>query len=371
MKKRAKIIIAVVCAVLVAGGAVAYAFLPHPLNYPIGSIKSVGSSVVVSSKTDDSVTIYKEGGGEFKILMFTDMHLDGDNSTSYTTVSHLVDNITREKPDLVLLGGDNVTSALNSVRCRQLAKIFEKLGVYWAGILGNHEGDNTLSASREKMMKIFTSHEHCLMLTGPEDIDGCCNYALTITDPDGGHLHTFFCLDTHDRMSAELKEQYGLDPEERYYDGVHPNQVEWYSAKAAELVAAYPGCRSTVLIHIPLPQYEEAAQTGDFIYGGKLENVCDSEYDSGLFAAIKESATTQTVFCGHDHLNTFGALYDGVILSYIEPSGYGSYSAGSKLGYEEKDWLQGYTMLTVKADGTYAHKQVRNSAIPVEPSASE
>ena len=115
-------------------------------------------------------------------------------------------------------------------------------------------------------------------------------------------------------------------------------------------------------MHIPLPQQKELAEKGEFLYGVNLEGVCASAVDQGLFDAVKQSGTTNTVFCGHDHLNTFGADYQGILLSYIEPSGYGAYGA-KKLGYEEKDWLQGYTVLVIKNDGTFEQNQVRNSTL--------
>ena len=130
MKKKKIVRIIVCCAVslLLAGGAVTWAFLPHPLDYPIRSITPAGCSSAVTSQTEDSVTVQAGHGGDFRIILFTDLHLDGKNKTSRETVRRLVENIQSEKPDLVLLGGDNVTSGMNRLRCRQPAEIFEKLG---------------------------------------------------------------------------------------------------------------------------------------------------------------------------------------------------------------------------------------------------
>ena len=363
MKKKGKIILCAVLAFLLIAGCVTWSFLPHPLNYPINQIEAAGSTLEVLEETEDSVTVTKKGDGEFKILMFTDMHLDGKNKTSYTTVSHLVENIQHEKPDLVLLGGDNVTSGMNGVRAKQLGRIFEKLGVYWAGVLGNHEGDNVWSVSREKMMDIFTSFDHCLMKKGPADIDGNCNYALHILDADGGMLQTFFFLDTFDMVADADKPQLGFAESDKVTDGAHKNQIEWYARKAAAVKEAYGDYASILVQHVPLLQHKAAAETEEFLYGVKLEGVCCTSYDNGLFDAIRASGVTHAVFCGHDHMNSFAVRYEGVVLSYIEPSGYGSYNTGTKLGYEEKDWLQGYTRLTLHADRSFTAEQMRNSAL--------
>ena len=361
MKKKAVRIIAIVLAVIIAaGGITAYALLPHSLSYDIDSVKRVGSGIELLKSTDDEVLI-KESNPEFKVMLFTDLHLDGKNSTSNVTIGNLVDNIVKEKPDLVILGGDMVTSAFNRKRANQLAEIFEKLGVYWAGVLGNHEGDNKFSISREEMVDIFSSYDHCLMRKGNDDVWGVCNYSLTVLLDNHKIRHTYFFMDTGDEMSAEDIKKYGLDPNDSYTDGVKESQVKWYVEKNEKIKRELGDFKSTVVVHIPLPQYEKAAEGEKFLYGGKLENICESAFDSGLFDAIKKCGTTETVFCGHDHLNTFGAEYDGVLLSYIQPSGYGSYTTASKLGYEEKDWLQGYTVLDIHEDGTFDAKRVRNS----------
>lgn len=360
MKKKGKVILCAVLAVLVVAGAVTWSQLPHPLSYPINGIEPVGSHVTVTEDGEDSVTIRKDADGDFKILMFTDMHLDGKNATSKLTVSHLVENIQREQPDLVLLGGDNVTSGLNRIRAKQLGKIFEQLGVYWAGVIGNHEGDNPWSISRTEMVEIFSSFDHCLMRRGPAEIDGDCNYALKIVNSGGQMLETFFFLDTFDEMSDEVRAEYAVPQDASEYDGAHANQVAWFTAKAAEIKRQFGEYHAALVMHIPLPQVAAAAEAGNFAFGGKLEGVCCTGFDSGLFDAAK-AAGIEAIFCGHDHLNNFGAMYDGVLLSYIEPSGYGSYTTASRLGYEEKDWLQGCTLLTVYANGGFNQRQIRNS----------
>lgn len=361
--KKSMIILCAVIGLLVVAGIVTWSALPQPLSYRIGSVEAVGSSLTVLEDAEDSVTVQKTAAGDFKILMFTDMHLDGKNKTSITTVTNLVNNIRAEQPDLVLLGGDNVTSGLNRVRAKQLGKIFEKLGVYWAGTLGNHEGDNPYSIDRTEMMDVFSSFEHCLMRRGRADVPGDCNYALHIQDAAGKTLQTVYFFDTFDELSDETKTQVGWQEGDGKYDGVHAAQVQWYTETLQADKARFGAHDSIIMLHIPLPQYTVAAETEPFLYGGQLENICSSGFDGGLFDAVLSGGSTKAVFCGHDHLNNFGVNYKGVLLSYIEPSGYGSYTTASRLGYEEKDWLQGYTRLIVHADGSFENTQVTNSGL--------
>lgn len=359
-KKILKIVAVVLAVVIVAGGITAYALLPHALSYDIKSVPFIGSELEIVSETEDEVTVKKDG--EFKVLFFTDTHFDGKNKTSQLTAENLVDNIVSEKPDLVIFNGDNVTSAFNRKRCNQLAEIFEKLGVYWAGGLGNHEGDNSMSLSREEMVDIFSSYEHCLMREGPAELSGEVNYVLTVLNGDDSIRHAFYFLDTGDEASAETEAEYNIpDDGKTHYDGTKPDQVAWYTAENNALKEKYGDFNSTLVVHIPLYQMKAEAENGDFVYGEKLEGVCASAFDSGMFDALKEGGTTKTAFFGHDHLNTFALEKDGILLAYLQPSGYGSYTAESRLGYEEKDWLQGYTSVLVAENGELETAYFRNS----------
>ena len=366
MTKKKKILLgclAAVLVVLVVGGAIAYSKLPHALNYPIDKIEPMEHQTVsVVSEGDDLVTLQKNDAGAFKVLMFTDQHLDGNNKTSYKTVERMVDAIQSEQPDLVLVGGDNVTSGLNKKRANQYAQIFEQLGVYWGGVLGNHEGDNPYSVSRSEMVDIFASYDHCVMRKGPEGIDGDCNYVIRLLGHDGKQMQTIFCLDTFDEIGDEILNSKTIFSNKSPYDGAHETQIEWYRQTAAELKELDGDYRSILLQHIPLPAFDEAIETEALLYGDKRENICSTCYENGLFDAIKETGVTQAVFCGHDHLNNFGVEYEGILLSYIEPSGYGAYGMG-KRGAPESEWLQGYTVLDLLPDGTFSQRQERYAQI--------
>ena len=350
--KNNKVLIIILCvllAVIIVGGGVGYSFLPHPFNYKIKDIAPLGRETAeIVSESTDGVVLKKKDAGEFKVLLFTDLHLDGKNKTSNITLENMIKSIQNEKPDLVLFGGDNVTSALNRKRAGQFADIFEKLGVYWGGVIGNHEGDNPYSIKREEMVNIFASHERCIMRNGPDDIDGNCNYAISLLNSEGRHLETIFCLDTFDEMSDELKEYYGYDDEGTPWDGAHENQVAWFREKAVSLKNDYGDYKSIMLMHIPLPQMKEAAESGNFIRGAQNEGVCATVFDSGLFDAMKENGVSAAYF-GHDHNNNFAVIADGIELAYLETSGYGSYGLHKK-DFPENEWLQGYSVMNFMED---------------------
>ena len=362
MKKGIKIITALLLVTVIgAGGFVLYK-CSQGISYDISSVEKVGSDVEIVKEDEDSVTLRKKGKGQFKVLMFTDTHLNGKKAKDNTAVKYMVKNITEQKPDLVIFGGDNISSGFNKKRTAEFAELMDALGVYWAAVLGNHEGEGILAVSRKENVDIFSSYDYCLMRQGKEDIDGNGNYTVNILNSDNTIRQVFFLMDSGSYMTEEAKAEYGVTKEGEVYDGVKTSQVEWYKEKHDSLKAEYGEFKSVAVLHIPPYQTEREYAESDFIIGEKREGVCESGFDSGLMDAITEKGSTRAVYFGHDHVNDFGTMYEGVRLSYIQTSGYGSYTMESKFGSPENEWIQGCTVLTVNEKGNLMETRILNHA---------
>ena len=360
MKTAIKIIIAIILVAAIGfGGFIGYQS-SKGISYDIASVETLQSDIEIVSETDDSVTIRKKSDGDFKVVMFTDTHLKGDKELDNMTVTYLVENIKAQNPDLVILGGDNVTYGFNKKRNVQLAELFENLGVYWATVLGNHEGDGFMSYDRKNVISLFAGYEHCLVKEGKEDIWGDGNCTINILNSDGTLREVFFLMDSGDYMDAETKLDYGITDKDDVYDGVKTSQVEWYKEKHDAIEAEYGKFKSVTVVHIPIYQAEREYTEDDFLYGEKREGVCESGFDSGLFDAMKEKGSAQAVYFGHDHVNDFGVMCEDILLSYIQPSGYGAYNMQSKFDAPENEWIQGCTVLNIKEDGTYTAERIFN-----------
>lgn len=350
MKTALRIILAIALIAAIIGGALVIREMNEGLHYDIDSVEKIESNVEIVSENEDSVTIRKNDDSDFKVVMFTDAHLNGNINDRFT-LKYLVENITREKPDLVIFGGDNVSSALSKKRTDQFTKLMENLGVYWAAVLGNHDGEGVLKYSRKKVIDVYSSAENSLVRQGKEDIDGNGNFTINILNSDGSLREVFFLIDSGDYMSNEMKEKYGVDKNDDRYDGVKESQVQWYKEKHDELTEEYGEFKSITVMHIP-PYQSGETEEWERVYGTRNEGICEAGFDSGLFDALKEKGSCQAVYFGHDHVNDFGVMYDGILLSYIQSSGYSSYNMGSR-GEPESNWLQGCTILNIKSDGTY------------------
>ena len=360
MKKALIVIIAVL--VIAASGFAGFVLYESSkgISYDISSLEKLSTDIEIVSVTEDSVTVKKMSDEELRVLLFTDTHLKGDKELDNITVSYMVKNIQEQQPDLVILGGDIVTYGFNKKRNTELCELFEQLGVYWAAVLGNHEGDGFLSYDRANVIKLFSSYEHCLVKEGRTDIDGNGNCTINILNADGTLREVFFLMDTGDYMTDESKADYGVTDQDDVYDGVKTSQVEWYKEKHDALETEYGKFRSVTVVHIPLYQAEQEYADDAFLYGEKREGVCESGFDSGLFDAMKQKGSAQAVYFGHDHVNDFGVMCDGILLSYMQPSGYGAYNMQSKFDAPENEWIQGCTVLNIKADGTYTAERIFN-----------
>ena len=360
MKTALKVIAVILVVAIVGFGGFIGFQCSKGLTYDASSLEKIQSNIEIVSETEDSVTIKKNDDGEFKVVMFTDMHLKGDKELDEITISHMINNITEQKPDLVILGGDNVTYGFNKKRNVQLAELFENLGVYWATVLGNHEGDGFLSYDRAKVIELFSGYEHCLVRKGLADVEGNGNCTINILNSDGTLREVFFLMDSGDYMTQESKDKYGVSDPDDVYDGVKDSQVEWYKAKHDALTEEYGAFKSVTVVHIPIYQAEQDYSEGNFEYGDKREGVCESGFDAGLFDAMKEKGSAQAVYFGHDHVNNFGVMYEGILLSYMQPSGYAAYNMSSKFDAPESEWLQGCTVLNIAEDGTYTSERIFN-----------
>ena len=127
-------------------------------------------------------TIEKQPGKDFKILQITDTQLymlPGDNKKALELTKELV---TEEKPDLVVLTGDNVSALFTDWLIDDVIDCMESLGVPWAPVFGNHDGEG--KADLKWQGEQFMKAEHCLYQPGPSNLTGEGNYIINVTEVD-------------------------------------------------------------------------------------------------------------------------------------------------------------------------------------------
>lgn len=328
----------------------------------------VGTDVKIIDSTAYSTDLAKCGpdgqptDAPFVILSSTDFHYDVDAEKNLQTTAAFVRHIREVKPDLVVLTGDVILSKYQQSDAIKFADMMETLGVYWTAVFGNHEVREPRGFYKWLLLKSFADHPHCLCKFGPKDLFGYGNYVINIRGSGGSLRKSLFFFDSGRDLLPELSAAYGLPPETEGYDYLKREQIAFYRAETARLRAQYGDYRSMLYFHIPLKEFEAIfvpdgaggfcpSGEGTLLYGEQHESVGSSPLNTGMFAAM-EACGGQAVFCGHDHINDWCAIYRGIYLVYNLPGCYNSYHLGTNLGYPERDWVQGVTVTTLQPDGT-------------------
>ena len=336
--------------------------------------KYIGTDVRIIKETEDSTFIAKcDTNGRivdkpFKILVTTDLHLCDDMELINKTLALLARHVEAEKPDLILFTGDVVLTDHQQVDCIQFGRFMEKMGIYWAYVFGNHEARAEKEYHKYLMLKNLTSFPHCLSKFGDPSLFGYGNFFINILSSETSIQQSIVMLDSGRNTSPTHNVENDAPAELKCYDFLKKGQIEWYKNNILNLEKEYGKFKSIMMMHIALCEYQEVmgldenenyVPTGkaEILYGGMYESIGCSEFNSGMFKAIKELGSTQAVVVGHDHINDFCAKYDGVYLVYAQCGGYNTYTMGSNFGWDEKNWMQGVTMIDVAEDGEIVFRQ--------------
>lgn len=309
---------------------------------------------------------------DFRIVQITDIHI-GAGAFSIAKDGWALDAVytmlARLEPDLVVVTGDIAypipfqAGTINNMReAKMFAALMNRLDVYWTFVFGNHDTEIYSYYDRDQIADFYMQQPKCLFSKGPEGVDGVGNYAINIVGSDNAIRRSLIMLDSHAYVEGAIAFQ---------YDKIHDNQIEWYRRTITEMNAynvALTGNADAVVpslmfMHIPLTEYDDAwkayraAGSKDtdevkYLYGQAGEDgeiVCHGEERSALFDVVLELGSTDGIFCGHDHLNTWALNYKGVQLTYGMSIDYLAY-----FGIADQVEQRGATTIDLKADGTFA-----------------
>ena len=287
--------------------------------WAINNFQSYTSSLVVD-KDANSLISNKDS---IKILQITDLQTKNlfECAMAYPTVKRLVKE---NRPDLIVLTGDNVSNGANYEVVMTMIKLFDSFEIPWALVFGNH--DHSDYVSEEEMSLMFENSKYGIYQTGSiTNKHGNYYYNLSL---NGEVVRTLIFMDDSD---------YAINEE----------QIEWYKSTVNN-ISENEGkvIPSLVFFHIPTQEttiaqsmYEQDDSIGSgFAY--KDDTVIDE--DAGFFDAVKELGSTEAIFYGHNHFSNAIMKYEGVLLCYGMKSAY-------TVTYN-RDRIGG-NLITVTADG--------------------
>ena len=389
MSKAKKVVIILLSLLIVIVIACGIVFYPIPFDYDLGSISAIPSDVRLLSANDPlnhsgspALAKIKDGAisdDPFRILFLTDVHLCELQTPTRRTIERFVGWVQAEKPDLIILGGDTLNGLNDSVRVRQFRTLMDRFQIYWAPVLGNHEGDRAvLMTSRKKLVEIWSESPYCLMesdtkkTSDGKTVDGYGNYVLSILGSDGLATNAFFFLDNGSKVTdeAECKK---WNVKKKADTAISLAQVQWYQETYAAMKEKNGGALTHMcVIHKPLQELgaaveitgkidygvptewhftEEAESAGWTLIDGTLRDKihCPPYTDGKLYDALAENGA-KAVFFGHDHVNDLTVKTpDGIYLTYIRLTTVS----------ENIPDAEGYNVLTIRANGSYDYRAYR------------
>ena len=215
------------------------------------------------------------------------------------------------------------------------------------------------------------------MQAGPEDVDGCGNQIINIVNSDNVITRSLILFDSHSYIDGDV---FGIAWK---YDNIHDNQIEWYkntvkalteqnaqtvsklSADRSALYDASAPVKTSAFMHIPLNEYRTAwneyvdngykdDENITYNYGTAGESgkvVYCGVHDDMLFETMLELGSTDSIFCGHDHLNNFSINYKSINLNYGMSIDYLAYSGISRIGSQ-----RGCGVLNIDTEGNLTSK---------------
>lgn len=265
--------------------------------------------------------------GKFKIVQFTDIHFKIENKERADSVlTNMRAILKAEKPDLVMLSGDIVTSQIVKEAWSTVVKPMIEAGIPWAAVFGNHDHEHGMT-NKEIMDHLVTLPLN-LSIHGPAGISGSGNYVLEISGSKSNKTEALiYCFDSQAYTGEKDNKELGK------YGWIKFDQIEWYrnlSKKYSSLNnnKPYP---AFAFFHIPLPEYNLVQKKAGTI-GDKDEEVCSPVINSGMYNAFFESKDVMATFCGHDHENNFIGTLNNIALAYGCKTGKDSYGKLDKGG---------------------------------------
>lgn len=293
--------------------------------------------------------------GKFKILLFGDIHEDGDYKTNlrFKDMHKLMNAALDEyKPDLCVLLGDNCNTKIYAEDPMKFKKMvcdliepITRRGIPVASVLGNHEHDH---GNDDAIVAVYNSIDGVIMRNdAPPEVTGNANFKELIYSSDGEK--PAFCLWFIDSNNCHENREIS------HYDYVHTDQIEWFeseSKKLKEINGSKP-MPSFVFQHTPVYEEYDLLRKARFwelpvavrghntrektFYVGKKgvkgyvgEGPCAPDVNNGQFASWKKVGGVLGAFFGHDHLNDFSGYVDGIFLAQHKTAGFRAYTDGCR-----------------------------------------
>ena len=328
-----------------------------------------------AESADGTVTLSFDKNGKFTIMNICDIQ-DGF-PLNQATVTFINEALDAAKPDIVVLGGDNIELEVHEegvhgdgVTCEeancsniklfdQVAEPFVTRNIPFTLVFGNHDSQGD-KPDREWQLKQYqrAGGDLCLAYDAVPELHGCATHNLPVLSSDGSkaafNLWMFDCGD-----------YVFFDDGSDVYDCVRKDQIDWYKEVSKTLEAENGGkVPSMAFQHIIVQEIFNAAfiptlpalSMRKFVDGSAFSFIpnmfkfsgvmyelpCPSYFNDGQWDAFAERGDVLGCVFGHDHVNSFIATYKNIDIIQSPSASFESYADNSNRGVriitiDEKD----------------------------------
>lgn len=278
--------------------------------------------------------------GKFKIMQITD--IQEIPKVSPDTIKLLNSALDREKPDLIVLTGDQIKGYGITYKGKKdiektISKILEPItsrSIPFAVTFGNHDRQAGLT-NEDQLSQIYKKY--------PTFVDSSERY-----DAGTYNIQIYSSDNTKAVFGIYLIDS-GTDKKGGGYDAVTVEQIYWYRQIRDKM-----GIPSLVFQHIPpceiynllkkvnrfTPKRIRAYRShknefyilDDSTKGHFLEPPSIPDTNSGEVDAFLEKGDIVGIFVGHDHKNDFVGKYKGLEMGFTPSAGFNEYGNGLNRG---------------------------------------
>ncbi|GEM_PF-233643 len=293
-------------------------------------------------------------GAHFQVLQITDMHITGTEGTyqqDLFALKAVQTLVAQTQPDFLVLTGDIIFGrdgydANDGLRAVNVVSNFmDILGIPWTWCFGNHDHSFFDQYPPDTIAALLSQCKTLSLYRKNESVTGYTTGMYQLLNPDGSLAMGLVLMDSGNET---------VNPDGTTgYDYIRADAVNWYEQEIRKLQAKYAISHTMLFFHIPLQEYEQAWDTGLVQFGRKRENVFCSSYHSTLFEKASELGSSVAMFCGHDHLNDYGAFYNNIELVYGKSIDYIAYE-----GIANQTEQRGATLIDIAPDSAYTITQI-------------
>ncbi len=243
--------------------------------------------------------------------------------------------IAREKPDLIVLLGDNTAGNYpTATASRTEAAVREILSLVgdipFALVFGNHDHEGLPKldeiSAKKYLLSLYNGKSNCVAAVGEESIHGIGNYKIPLCSDDRKEIFSLFFLDSGTYLEGG-------------YSSVRPNQIEWFERECTtpsivfqhiipeEIYSCFDVNDTPKKGYIKgqcefSAKYYKAAKK--LLLDGSLkEGPCPGKVNFGQFASWKGTGKVLGGVFGHDHVNDFDINCEGIrLINTPSPSFY-------------------------------------------------